>query len=229
MKIAIFLATIIFSVSSYSAELSYPKLFFSYSSLYDGVCSQAPGKTINTAWSQEAFAKTQEFESMWLAEAPAFMAKLFELFNKGFQRKEMTATLSVCPQSPSTSDPLILVVNTYLKSYMGDKPVQQGYQFADLVFHELLHTWVRENIPFPSPLYEKYKNEPPVVRNHLHLMAVQQYVYLKLGRKDLAEWIDHLYSKMPSPAYNRAWEIVTKIEGYQPFVDEFLKSSPAEL
>jgi len=229
MKVSIILLISIFSVSSHSAELSYPKLFFSYSRLYDGVCSQAEGKTIDPAWAQEAEAKTQDFESMWLAEAPSVMAKLFELFNVGFQRKEMTATLSVCPKSPSTSNPLVLGVNRYLKSYMGDKPVRQGYQFAEQVFHELLHTWVGENLPWPSPLYEKYMNEPPVVRNHLHLMAVQQYVYLKMGRKDLSDWIDLFYSKMPFPEYNRAWEIVTKIEGYQPFVDELKKSPKTEL
>lgn len=225
MKLSIMLLISIFSISSLSAELSYPKLFFGYSRLYDGVCSQAPGKIIDPTWAQEAEKKTQDFESMWLAEAPSMMAKLFDLFGLGFQRKEMTATLSVCPKSPSTSDPLVLAVNTYLKSYMGDKPVRQGYQFADLVFHELLHTWVRENLSWPSPLYEKYINEPPVVRNHLHLMAVQQYVYLKMGRKDLSDWIDLSYSKMPFPEYNRAWEIVTQIEGAQPFIDEF-KNSP---
>jgi hypothetical protein len=49
-----------------------------------------------------------------------------------------------------------------------------------------------------------------------------------MGRKDLSDWIDALYSKMPFPEYNRAWEIVTKIEGNQPFIDELKKSLKTE-
>lgn len=221
-KIGFFLLLFL-SIQLNAAELAYPRLYFSYSSLYDNVCSQAPDKVIDPLWVNEAIDQEQAFENMWLAEAPTLMSKLFELFDLGFQRKEMTATLSVCPNTPSYSNPLILNVTRHLKSYMQDKPVRQAYQFADLVFHELLHTWVKENLPWPSPMFEKYKAEVPVVRNHLHLMAVQQYVYTKLNRKDLLDWIDLSYSKMPDKNYNRAWEIVSKIEGYQVFVEEFQK------
>ncbi|MGE3758063.1 MAG: hypothetical protein AB7H97_09910 [Pseudobdellovibrionaceae bacterium] len=89
----------------------------------------------------------------------------------------------------------------FLKSYMQDTPVRSDDSFADLVFHELLHTWISENVKFPTPLYNKYQNEERAVRNHLHLMALQKYIYTALNRDDLVKMIDRQYSNMPVPAY----------------------------
>lgn len=184
-NIALFIAIIIFQSHLFANEPSYPKLFFSYSWLYDSVCAEAPNKQIKPEWAQEAREKSKDFELVWMKEAPALMNKLFEIFNLGFQRKEVTATLSVCPRTQSFSNPLVLNVNRHLKSYMADRPVASETHFADLVFHELLHTWIVENLPWPSPILERYKVEAQVTKNHLHLMAVQKLIYTELKRSDL--------------------------------------------
>ncbi|MFZ4405338.1 MAG: hypothetical protein ACOYOK_14660, partial [Pseudobdellovibrionaceae bacterium] len=89
--------------------------------------------------------------------------------------------------------------------------------FADLVFHELLHTWVGEHLIRPSPLFHKYENEARLTRNHLHLMAVQKLIYQKLNRDDLIQMIQNQYNRHAE--YKRAWDIVNA-EGIQVFIDE---------
>jgi hypothetical protein len=200
------------------ADPGYPKLFFSYSWLYDQGCSQGSGYKIDPAWAEEARERASEFDVIWKREAPILFGRILERFGKGFSRKELTATLSVC-NIPSFSDPLVLNVRRFLKSYMGNKPIPPDHAFSDLIFHELLHTWIVENLPWPTPLIEKYKSENGQVLSHLHLMALQKYVYTELGRADLLAWISETYPTMPG-AYQRAWEIVDQIEGYQAFIAE---------
>ena len=210
---------LIFSFQSFASAPAAPKLFFEYSWLYDQNCAVTEERKIDPAWASEAQEKTQDFVDIWEKKGPILFGKVFELFGFGFSRKELTATLSVCP-APSYSNPLVLNVTRFLKSYMKDKPVRSDDAFADLVFHELLHTWVRENVSFPTPLDNKYQNEERVVRNHLHLMALQAHIYTALKRDDLVQMIDQQYRNMPAPAYNRAWKIVKDIEGVEAFIRE---------
>ena len=206
------------------AEPRSPRLFFSYSYLYDSICGQAPGKNVQAAWSEEADQRTPQFEAWWRAEEATLTHELFKLYGLGFSRTELTATLSACPRSSSTSDPLVLVVNRYLKTYHPEFPSEtRGFIFADQVFHELLHNWLGEHRPETTRLLEKYKNEEQIVKNHLHLMAMQKDIYTELGRTDLLLWLEQQYSRGPDPAYRRAWEIVNRLEGYQSFVFELKK------
>jgi hypothetical protein len=65
-----------------------------------------------------------------------------------------------------------------------------------------------------------YKSEEPIVKNHLHLMAVMKMVYLKLGREAQLQQIIETDSKIDNPGYQRAWQIVNEIEGHHAFVQE---------
>lgn len=210
------------------AAPQYPKLFFSYSSLYDSICSQTPDNKVDPAWAQEASERELEFQTLWETQGHEFMDKLIELFGYGFVRSEMTATLSVCENTPSYSDPLVLNVSRFLKSYQNGKPALAGFRFIELVFHELLHTFVGEHLNRPTPLILKYKSEDRVTRNHLHLMAVQKYVYTAMNRTDLLDFLEKRYTTIKSPAYQRAWEIVTKIEGHDAFVLELVHTPSKE-
>jgi hypothetical protein len=105
----------------------------------------------------------------------------------------------------------------FLDSYMAPNSRLSDNAFIDLVFHELTHTWVSENLG-KSKLLEKYKSEERVVKNHLHLLAVQNFIYVKLGRADLVELLARK-NRIIGGDYLRAWEIV-QIEGYQAFMDE---------
>ena len=213
------LAIAILFMSTFTAQAStpeLPKLFFSYSSIYDSVvCQQTK---LDSEWVNEAKIKSESFSKLWSRKGPALFKVLFDHTGLGFSRKEMTATLSVCPKKPSYSDPLVLNVARFLSSYMSSAMPYGEDDFVDLVFHEVLHTWVFENLKF-SPLRRKYSNELPQVRAHMHLMAIQKFVYLKLQRPDLVELLDRQNKRM-GRAYARAWEIV-QVEGYEAFLREF--------
>lgn len=204
---------------SFAQTSPVPTLFFSYSWLYDSMCANTPERKIEDSWVAEARTKVPEFTATWNQFGPTLFGKVFEIFGFGFSRKEMTATLSVCPV-PSYSDPLVLNVTRYLKSYMGEKPVAPPEAFADLVFHELLHTWVVEHTDWPTAMIQKYQQEQQVTRNHLHLMAVQKLVYQKLNNEDMLKRIEEQYNR--NPGYKRAWEIVA-LEGTEAFTAEFVK------
>jgi len=94
-----------------------------------------------------------------------------------------------------------------------------SWEFAEVLFHELMHTYV-SRVYGSSALMKKYQNEPPTTRFHLHVMAIERMTLLKMNRPDQLAAIDHDYRTGPDPQYRRAWEIVSDIEGYQPFIAE---------
>ncbi|MFZ4715385.1 MAG: hypothetical protein ACOYL6_16800 [Bacteriovoracaceae bacterium] len=220
-----FILSILFtSTLSFAQEKPVPNvpvIFFEYARLYDNiVCPNA----FDPAWSQEATELEPHFKEVWEKESPLFWSTLFSKFPYGFSRKEYTGTLSVCSKSPSYSNPLVFNITRLLKSFVKEKPLWEDYKFADLVFHEMIHNWLMENFVYQTPLMEKYKNENSGVKNHFHLMGIQAWVYSKLERKDLSEWIDFRYQQMP-PDYQRAWQIV-KEEGFEKVINDLIPKHP---
>ncbi len=210
-----------FSSTAHAFSPELPKLFFSYSWLYDSVA--CPDPSPKDAWREEVRAKTESFSKLWETRGPVLFQVLFNHTGLGFARKEMTATLSLCSKLPSLSNPLVLNVANFLESYMSPRPVLSDDDFVDLVFHELLHSWVGNNLE-TSALRKKYRDEIPSVRSHLHLMAIQKFVYLKLQRPDLVQMLDLLHARLGG-SYARAWEIVG-LEGHEAFMNEFLSQNP---
>lgn len=194
-----------------------PRLFFSYSWLYDStVCEKSPP---DQKWVDEILERSESFSNLWLNNGPKFFQVLFDHTGLGFSRKELTATFSVCPNSVSYSNPLVFNMKPYLNSHMNPKTPFGDDNFVDLVFHELLHLWVGEHLK-NSELRRKYISEAPLVKKHLHLMAIQKFVYAKMGRLDLIAMLDLNYPRMINKSYARAWEIVN-LEGHDVFMSEF--------
>ena len=142
-------------------------------------------------------------------------------FRRGFQSKTRTAiiNLSHC-FSYGSHWFLIFGLRRYCEPeqrILSVKPISREDSFTSCVFHELLHVWIDENIDKnSSPLLAKYREEDCHAREHLHLMAIQKMVYIKINRKDIVDVLDEGYRKFEwSPAYCRAWEIVNDIEGYE--------------
>lgn len=216
MHSLILFVTLFSSLLSFAQTIQAPQIFFDYSKVYDGVACK---NSVNPLWVEEAGAREAELQALWNKDSPALFQELFKKFPVGFSRKELTGTFSVCHRHPSYNNPLVINVTPLLKSFAQEFSREQypDYAFIDLVFHEMLHTWLKENFVRDQALMEKYKTETPEVLNHIVLMALQKYAYHQLGRTDLEEWMDKRYSSM-SADYKRSWEIV-KIEGYQNLVD----------
>jgi hypothetical protein len=202
---------------------TFPKLYFDYSYLYDSNC--APGDThykIDEAWQNEVEKRTPEFQALWEKNAPELLGAVINHFHRGWSRKELTATLSLC-DTGSMSNPLIVNARAQLVSFMNPKPVRPDYAFVDTVFHELLHNFVVENLPDETPLLKHYENEHRLVKNHLHVLAIEKLVYTKLQKTDELAWLEYLNNRIGGE-YLRAWQIVNKADDYLLFVAEFPKN-----
>ena len=177
MKLFLALILISMNASGQSGQL-YPRLFFKYSWLFENVCS--PLSPPPRIWRQEAIAKEQNFQEIWEAAAPKLFKGLFERYpDKPFERKELTATLSVCTRLIPMGEPLILNVVHFLDSYTTDEGGNKRppEAFTWMVFHELMHTWLHRYLKSSALLNGKYASEHPVIKEHLHLMALEMVLF----------------------------------------------------
>lgn len=184
-------------------------------SLLDRLCATDFKQPLDQKALQAAVQQRDAFQKQWDTEGPAYLSAAMSAIGLPFPYKEMQATLSVCLPD-STSIPLIIDVRPFLPGAARPAP---AWEFTEIVFHELMHSYVRPILTH-SELMKKYANEPPTVKYHLHVMALEKLVLLKLHRPDALKTLDHDYRNGPDPAYKRAWEIVNDEEGYEAFVGE---------
>jgi hypothetical protein len=184
-------------------------------SLLDRLCKADFKIPIDDKALQAAVQQRPEFQKQWEAEGPAYMTAALDEIALNFPYREVQVTLTVCLPA-STSIPLIVNVEPFLPTATKPAP---AWEFTEIVFHELMHTYVSA-VYSHSALMNKYRDEPPTTKYHLHVMAVEKMTLLKLNRPDQLKAIDHDYRYGPDPAYKRAWEIVNDIESYKPFIDE---------
>ena len=209
---------------SYAADQTnatgYPSVTMAYSWLLDNTVAEKTNFIVKPEWVDELEKRTPEFQQSWNDQAGILLGKTIELTGgRTFKETEMHAAFVLCNMA-SLSFPLVLNVRRYLTVVLGPR-VEPMYLFNAQVFHELLHTFVVENLPDTTPLQEKYKNEDQVTKNHLHLMAIQKAVYTSLGRLDELKALIDSDSQIGG-SYKRSWDIVNS-EDYQAFVDEFKK------
>ena len=206
------------ATNAFGEQYPHVQLVFGYVP-FDQSCERWRNTKIEPQWYEELKTKIKALQDYWDQEAPMLLEATIAEITKPFRYKEMLATLTLCPIQ-SMSRPLLINIRPFL-----DGPTQQQsrplFLFSALVFHELLHTYVIEaRSPGISALLERYKSEEPVVKNHLHLMAVMKMVYLKLGREEQLQQIIEKDRDIGNPAYGRAWQIVNDIEGHDAFVHE---------
>ena len=207
--------------SALGEQYPHVQLVFGYIP-FDQSCEQWRNTKIERQWYEELKTKIKAFQDYWDQEAPLLLATDISAINKPFQYQEMLATLTLCPIR-SMSRPLLINVRPFLDGPTQQKP-RPMFLFSALLFHELLHTYVIGALPQgKSALLERYKSEEPVVKNHLHLMAVMKMVYLKLDREEQLKQIIEKDHEIDNPAYGRAWQIVNDIEGHQAFVQELMQ------
>ena len=219
MKLVTCLVSCLLLVMAASASGEpYPRvpLVFGYVP-FDQSCERWRNAHIEPQWYAELKTKMQAFQDSWDQEAPLLLGTTIAEIHKPFRFTEMIATLTLCP-IPSMSRPLLINVRPYLDGPTAQQP-RPMFLFAALVFHELLHTYVIGALG-PSALLGKYKDEEPLVKAHLHLMAIMKMVYLKLDRAEHLQQIIERESANDNPGYRRAWQIVNDLEGYQAFVQE---------
>jgi hypothetical protein len=223
VKLAAYLLSflLVTATSAFGEPYPHVPLVFGYLP-FDQSCEQWRNTTIERQWYAELRTKITMFQDYWEQEAPVLLGTTIAAIHKPFRYQEMIATLTLCP-IPSMSRPLLINLRPFL-----DGPTQQQPRplllFSAVMFHELLHTYVIGVLPpGKSVLLEKYQSEEPVVKNHLHLLAIMKLVYLKLDRAEQLQQIIEKDRALGSLAYGRAWQIVNDLEGHEAFVHELMQ------
>jgi len=184
--------------------------------IFDSNCGDLLKTTVNRAAVEEAVRRRPELQALWDREGQVYLSTTFSEIGPPFPYKEMQAYLTVCPGVIPMSAPLFVNVSRYLPSTASRRP---DSQFVETLYHELMHTYIRRVVD-TSELRKKYAAEPRAVVSHLHVMALEKMVLLKMGKTEELKRLASDYQSVLPPEYKRAWEIVDKIEGYQPLVNE---------
>jgi len=194
-----------------------PKIKYLYSGVFDAWCSASNGTVVPDEKRQQLLGKVDNIQAEWDKLGPELLATTEKLIGKPFRRREVTATLFLCRKTPSMSVPLLVNGNWFVD---GENQLPDDMA-THIVFHELLHIYIVDNIEGDTPLRKKYEAEGEhfLVLNHLHLMAVQKLVYLELGLEEELARVIASDSKLPKGAYKRAWGIVNDV-GHEEFVAE---------
>jgi hypothetical protein len=213
-----------------AANREVPKIFFEYGYPFDLMCSISnPKSGISDEVQDKAKALVRPIDHIWTESGPQLLTALTSIFDRGFARKELSATLILCPGFYATSHPLIFNVFPYLKKGTIDDHASKI--LVNTVFHEIIHRYLDDiwgnklepKSPTALPMIKKYKAEDGFTLAHIHLFAVQKTVYKSLGKS--ADWDEIVkWAKgIPQAGYQRALEIVEK-EGADKFVAELDKN-----
>jgi hypothetical protein len=184
--------------------------------IFDTYCGELLKTTVSRAAVEETMRRRPELQALWDREGQAYLSTTFSEIGLPFPYKEMQAYLTVCPGVIPMAAPLFMNVSRYLSSAATRYP---DAHFVETLYHELMHTYIHPVVA-TSALRKKYASEPRAVVSHLHVMALEKMVLLKMGKEDELKRVASEYQSVLPPEYRRAWEIVDKIEGYQPMVNE---------
>ena len=166
---------------------SYPKIELNYG-WYSGVMDffgswffDAP---VTEDLKQQLTNQLPQLTSAWEKDAPSLFMELFSTFQKGIKVENRNALINLSHGSSYGSHWfLIFGLRWFLDPEPWNCSVSKEDAFSALVFHELLHVWVDENVHKDrSILLQKYRDEDSLVLDHLHLMAIQKMIYLNIKR-----------------------------------------------
>jgi hypothetical protein len=189
-----------------------------YSPSEDRECSAPPRDPIKEEWKAELLSRQSEFVTLWEAEGPRLIAATEVISGKNFPSQQVAARLTLY-NAPSESlpgtDRVIINMRYALKSFTAE-PVSLRYK-VDILFHELLHIFLGQYHVQNTALLKQHAAEDERVRDHLHLLALQKAVLLKLDERDALKDLIAVDSVLPGGYYKRGWELVNATD------DEYLK------
>lgn len=218
MKVLLVISIALCGFQTVAAADNISKIFIDYGSDIDlQACPSGIADVVTT----EAKSEIKRLQSLWAIYERDLLGTTVSIVGKPFLRHEETVSGVVCPSLKGEAKPILVPIWPYLNSTTRVHPFDERL-FVGLTHHELLHHYVDSILgsEFPNtPMLQKYANEPPLVRRHLHVDAVQKSVFLQLGRPLEINAIIANDSASFGPEYKRAWEIVNH-DGVDAFIKE---------
>lgn len=187
-----------------------PSVEIRYSRLWDATCSSVRGPRIRKAWADELSVRLPEFVRLWNVSGPRSLTLASSLIGKPFPKSSFQARLTLC-NVPSNSRIGTMVNMRHALMSFSHSAVPLRYK-TNVLFHEVLHDLIGANPPRDSPLLRAHAMEDSRVRSHLHLLALQKAVLLKMGRRSELEEVMKFDSQLPGGYYRRAWELVNETD-----------------
>ncbi len=190
-----------------------PAVKMRYAIVFDEVCWGPEPPAAAVTWIKEMYSQMPAFQGDWDRDGVPLLEATIAHMGKGFEQREMRASLFLCAPFPSLGTPLLIKAGWFLSSPMNGKPLPR-HLFVSNVFHELLHTYLEDNfraqlINSKIALSYATKGEPRTAILHLHLAALMSTIYTKLGRTEQLQEVIAFEGRF-APAYKRAWEIVAE-------------------
>ena len=208
-----------------SSQATLPLIRVEYSPSEDLACSLPPGSPIKEEWKAELLSRDSEFVRIWETEGPQLLAATEAISGKEFPSQEIIARLTLC-NAPSESFPgtdRVTINMRYALRSFTPEPVSMRYKVYTL-FHELLHIFLNRHPIENSVLLKERATEDERVRDHLHLLALQKAVLLRLNEPDALKEVIAVDSALPGGYYKRAWELVNATDKeYLKYVAELSK------
>jgi len=201
------------------AQAHQPKVTITYDAVADAQCAADRGMQIPDEWKAELTSRRPEFANLWEMLGPKLVEAAETITGKSFSGGRITARLTLCDLPSQSSDGIIINMRYALKSFT-PSPVPMRYKI-DTLFHEVLHVFLSEHPVKGSALLEQNKSEPERTREHLHLLALQKAVLLRLNDLEALKNVIAIDSQLPGGYYKRAWDIVnSKDNEYLKYVAE---------
>lgn len=220
MKPALILLLVAFtSLIGWYADAREPVVTIINDSVVDAQCASTRGVDIRDEWKAELNSRRTEFENLWETIGPNLVEAAETITGKTFSGARVNARLTLCDLASQSSNEIIINMRYALKSFT-PTPVPMRYK-VDTLFHELLHVFLSEHPVRKSALLKQHASEPERTRNHLHLLALQKAVLLKLNEPEDLKDVVAIDGQLPGGYYKRAWAVVNANEGeYLKYVAE---------
>jgi hypothetical protein len=186
--------------STLTAAATPPSVTISCCPWFDAVCAFVQGYEVRNAWKKELAGDTGSYRRLWKKIGPKLLVTTEQVTGKPFGRGHVSAYLTLC-DLPSQATLFGIFVNMrYALSSFTDDPVPIRYKVG-VLYHEILHDYVERCLPKDSALLKRHRDESPRIREHLHLLALQKAVYLKLGMAEALEEVVAIDSRLPGGDY----------------------------
>ncbi len=206
----VLLLFILLVAAAWHAHAGQPRVAVVYNPMLDFACSLFRGGTIKQEWKEELVSRKAEFDGLWANASPRLFEAAESMTGKLFRDEDVTARLTLC-SLPSQSFVGISVNMRYALKSFTSTPVPMRYK-VNTLFHELLHRFLAEHPVSNSALLAVYGSESECTRNHLHLLALQKAVLIRLQQTQALQEVVAIDEQLPGGCYQRAWAIVNSTE-----------------
>lgn len=184
----------VFPFNSLAQVKDIPDISIEFPGLIDGACSRISGKPLDQDAIDELETRMDEFVGAWKSIGPMLMREAVAVTGVPFGFHERVAILHTCDGLRSMSAPLLISARGYLKTIYPDDTWPVSRFATNFLFHELLHNYLYYSFDL-NP--EEFGDLPPVVRNHLHLMALEKEVFMRLELTDAIAFNRDFYNREP--------------------------------